>query len=892
MELLLREEFRGKRLKGTTIDFVNSSHTGALERPAEDFLNITYPSNDLIRLIEATGPGQSHPVVLLGERGQGKSHLMAALYHVMKNSKEALDWLERWSSLLANPHIQTLRLRSNLHIIAESLHHQEYKFLWDLLFEKHPQGQYIKGKWEGMGDKKPTVPSYNLLVEMFQAQPSVLILDEFQTWYDGLTNTKQYPWRNWAFNFIQLLSEISEKNPNILVLVVSIRNGDSEAYQQIHRINPVLLDFKGPYAKRDRQRLLLHRLFENRSQMPLCYIQKAVSPHLQEYFRLFNISSAEQDRHRAEFYETWPYAPHLLQLLEDQILTATYAQETRDMIRILADLFKQHVKTPCIITAADFRLVEDRSGVASLLDSVSSEYHRKLRDKAQRNLQAVEEACGKSSPHAEQIIGALWLRSLDYENRLAGADALTLQIDITKEKAIDDNAFQDELNTIVDNSYNIHLLSSRYVFQQEENPQTKLKAFARNDKLFQDGSDIQELAKEIRYVISGAEELAKRYRVVVLAKAWFTSPWAEVSLEDCPDRWDSRIPVVVIPEFPENLAESTGIWLKQHVSKKRNSIRFLFPDHGSVYYDKDLITLTRMVLKAQEWKNQDKEYANLHKKFQKELSDKIKHLFTQFAVLKKWNFFEPAKCEFHLHPHRDTRKPILFAMEEIINRDLFIPEEFEALVNAFAERSDSVGKLLSELQEPRTGNQECIPWLGEVEFKEKVLYLCAEGAIALNLRGMELLQIKPGESPEEAWSRMKGKLGTGKHLEETIILKPKPLGSTSELYDKVEAGEKNNVYSVSSLSGKPPVIPAEKPPCNIFEPGTQKERKTRFCQIKPTSALNLLGKIENLGIGPASQIINVRFHIAGMTGAQLQELLKKLPESMIYDLELEKEERD
>ena len=89
---------------------------------------------------------------------------------------------------------------------------------------------------------------------------------------DGLTNTRQYPWRNWAFNFIQILSEIAQKNPELLVLVVSVREGNSDAYQQMHRVNPVVVDFKGPLAKRDRQRLLLYRIFDNRMQIPTAQI--------------------------------------------------------------------------------------------------------------------------------------------------------------------------------------------------------------------------------------------------------------------------------------------------------------------------------------------------------------------------------------------------------------------------------------------------------------------------------------------------------------------------------------------------------------------------------------------------------------------------------------------
>src|SRR5439155_11636110 len=126
--------------------------------------------------------------------------------------------------------------------------------LWELLFDRHPKGDYIKGKWDSMGAGKTSLPGTDLLLEMFKAKPTALLLDEFQTWYDGLTNTAQYPWRNWAFNIIQLLSEIANDHPDLLTLVVSIRDNQSQAYQQIHRIQPVLVDFSGTQAKKDRQR--------------------------------------------------------------------------------------------------------------------------------------------------------------------------------------------------------------------------------------------------------------------------------------------------------------------------------------------------------------------------------------------------------------------------------------------------------------------------------------------------------------------------------------------------------------------------------------------------------------------------------------------------------------
>ncbi len=72
--LTLREEFRGKRLRGTAIELSNDTKTGATQIAAQEFLAITYPTHDLLKGIEAVGPNQGRPVVVIGERGLGKSH--------------------------------------------------------------------------------------------------------------------------------------------------------------------------------------------------------------------------------------------------------------------------------------------------------------------------------------------------------------------------------------------------------------------------------------------------------------------------------------------------------------------------------------------------------------------------------------------------------------------------------------------------------------------------------------------------------------------------------------------------------------------------------------------------------------------------------------------------
>ena len=189
--LNLREEFKGKRLKGTAIELSNDSNTGATQIAAQQFLEITYPTHDLLKGIEAVGPNQGRPVVVIGERGLGKSHLMTALYHAVNDAKSTGAWLNSWATTLGDPQIGKIALRDEMLVIGESLHRQRYKFLWDLMFERHPHGTYIKGKWEGMGAAKTDIPSDKLIIELLEHSPAMLLLDEFQTWFDALTNTKQ-----------------------------------------------------------------------------------------------------------------------------------------------------------------------------------------------------------------------------------------------------------------------------------------------------------------------------------------------------------------------------------------------------------------------------------------------------------------------------------------------------------------------------------------------------------------------------------------------------------------------------------------------------------------------------------------------------------------------------
>ena len=894
--LTLRQEFRGRRIKGTVVDFNNRAKTGALDQRSEDFLKITYPSLDILKALENCTPGNSHPLVLQGARGQGKSHLMAVIYHAFKDRDATEKWLGHWADKLNKPKIKQFSPPPGFQIIAESLHKQRYKFIWDLIFDRHPKGEFYKGKW----DNKTPVPSYDVLIEMFKEYPTVLLLDEFQTWFEGLTNSKQYPYQTWAFNFIQILSEIANEVPDSLILVVSVRNGTSDAYQQLHRVAPIIVNFTetsteetegveaGTIAikKLDRQKMILHRLFENRDQVGPDDIRKSLEIHIAEFFKLKNIIESEHEKWKREFIDCWPFSPILLRLLEDQVLVSTDAQETRDLIRILASLYRAYEEKIRIITPACFRIDSGKSGVTTLIDSISGEYHEKLLGKAQRNLEAVQNAFSNEKSKinfAAEIISSLWIRSLVVENRRAGAENTDLQLDITQEKLIDENTFQIQLNDIVGNSFNIHEIEDRYIFKQEENADAKLRAYARNDKWFLDGADIEQLSDELRYVLEG-EGSAAAYRITVLRRNWRNSPWEERPESFHPNNQkDGRIPIVVVPEANGYMSGALGKWLKEHWPLYRNSVRFLLPkrDQKNIFYDKDLIFLSRLIVKALQWKSDNHDFAKLLAKYRLELRSKLRILFDRVAILEKWDFSNPDNCEFSITAHGSDGDKIVNAIEEIVQRDLFIPEEFVALVDSLASKGESVSKLIGELREPRPNKEDCIPWIGEERVKEELLKLCAGGKLAINVRGLEFLQSQPGETYDETWHRVKGKLGRGRELESTTLLQPQSGLSTSSSIDiKSTSDDKpRDISDGSQISDDG----------SIFDQPKGSEEFREHSTESPTSALNLLGKTESWGVGLATPLRNVRVTVNSMNGSQLERLLKNLPDGTVYDLCLEKE---
>jgi hypothetical protein len=929
--LKLRDEFLGTHMPGTAIELRTSDNQGAAQKSPDHILSITYPTADVQTALKAiSAKNTGCPIVLMGDRGRGKSHIMAVMHHAIQSPEIVELWLQDWGKKVGSDELKNAKLLKGYVPISEPVHNHEYPLLWDLLFDRHPKGQYYRGQFESMPQP---FPPRTLLEKMFEDQPTCLILDEFQTWYMGLpdkdTKTgillKQY-----AFNFVQILSEMAKDRSDILVFVISVLNNQNDAFQQVHRQGPVIVDFRGPSAKQDRQKLLLHRLFENRRNISESDIISTVGAYASERFRLLhtNKSEAEKERVQQEAFGCWPFSHELLDLIEDHILLSSAAQETRDLIRILAQVYRTRGDLVPIITPADFFVDGESDEVQTLVDSISVQAgQEKLRQIAQRNLEAVRDS-GVNVPNARELVSTIWMRSMSPGKNAGGTPAI-LHLDITRGTAIDDNAFQAELALLIENSVNIHgdeVPGGPLWFGVSENPRSKVRACAKNNKLWHigavptagltvyPGKDLLHIRNTLRHIFV-PETTQPPSRVIILGPHWKNDPWGDVDEADRPTKWDRPVLLVVPDQIeggPAGVNSTLGAWLAKHVQKRRNTIRFLLPaaDTQSLFSDEELVYSARCsFLCSKEGWGTDTTYRALHQDFDRPLRASLKSRFNRFAVLRKWDFQQPQNCVFDIEKISEQGGEIPTAVEAKILSDLFDQTEFKQFVLKRAKDSDFVGSMMDDLTEPPPPNAgEAIPFLGETKIYEFVLEIAASGDIVLNVSGTWIGRRSEDATDEDALRYIRGKaFRTGQEMRQIQLGLPGAVGGGTVTVPNAPTGGAippgtGGAFSPGAAGGSgtscPPGASGENgtvvvtgepggatgtggvvPPAPIPAIKTNKSEE-------PATGINLSGCFETWGVPTSQTIETAQIEFSGLTAQQIKQILQRIPSTFKATLEI------
>lgn len=918
LNLKLRDEFLGKRMPTTAISLRTRDNTGAAQQDPNKILDITYPTTDIQNALYAiSDKRKNRPIVLKGDRGRGKSHIMAVMHHAIQSPDKIEAWAVDWSNRLGTTSLKDLKIHHGYIAISEPVHNHEYPFLWDLLFDKHPNGEFFRGRFQEM---KVPFPPRSLLEDMFKSQPVALILDEFQTWFDTLaddigTIEKR---REKALNFIQNLSEISVERSDLLIFVISVLNNDTEAFKQVHRNSPVVIDFSGPSAKKDRQNLILHRLFSNRENISRNEIANQILSYASERFRLLfsHLSESERSRIYDEVIDVWPFSPELLDLLQDQILMAQAAQDTRDLIKVLASVYYSRGEHVSLITPADFLVDEDYGGVQILLDSIATRGEQAdLREIAQRNLDYIKTLDVKI-PDAREMISALWMRSMSPLNG-AGGTRHEIQLDITRDLPRDDNEFNNELSLLIDNISNIHGeedLDGRLRLEQGENAKTKVRTTARNNKLWEassstrlgyqtvfPGKDIEHTRKFLRHMFV-PEMSEQSTRVIVLGPNWDQDPWSEVEDIDRPENWDRPV-LIVLPLPPDNSKENMflGDWLIKHVLVKRNMARFLLPKLASksIFEDDEIKHIARChYLTSIEW-NRDPKCSALRGGFEKQLRDLLNMRYDRFAILRTWDYQHSDLCRFDIERVEARGNDLLSAVEKKIHEDLFDPAEFEKRVLEYAKESKRMDQLFKDIIEPpppSTG--DAIPYLGESSIYEEVLKIAANGKIFVNVNGTWIGRLPDHLNKEQALKFIQKKaFRTGREMHQvqlglpsvvggTTVTGPRPTTPLESVIQPIRPNEPDTTISGNNNTEETVTLePRENSgPIQTILPETRRPLTRRTDE--PVIGINLLGKLELWCVSSETTLDVARIEFKNLTVLQLKQILQHLPASIRASLEI------
>ena len=155
--LKLREEFLGSHMPGTAITLRTNDNTGAVQQDPNTILKITYPTADIQTALKQLSTQRAQkPIVLMGDRGRGKSHIMAVMHHAVANPDVVQDWAKEWGDKIDSSLLSDLELEQGYTAISEPVHNNEYPLLWELLFERHPKGQIYRGKFLQSGSQVPS----------------------------------------------------------------------------------------------------------------------------------------------------------------------------------------------------------------------------------------------------------------------------------------------------------------------------------------------------------------------------------------------------------------------------------------------------------------------------------------------------------------------------------------------------------------------------------------------------------------------------------------------------------------------------------------------------------------------------------------------------------------
>ena len=439
-----KDEVLNGKLQGVIdIERVADSKHRALESRPRDFLQSTFASGEIRRLVESinkrlnSAEAETGLFLAEGPKGVGKSHGLLIPLHLCSSPADCQPWLAENGLTFSAP--------SGTRVITRKFTDFPLESLWGVIGEE-------------LGATFPASQPPNL--DQFRAALSgnklVLIFDELES---GVRSISDPALRQSNLNFLQMLSEESSRADSNVLLIASVYDGNLEPGLTLKRVARVELRFQD---STDRRKVLFHRLFKKSPLAASPEIDSIVQSYLNTW-RRFNIDIPPD--YTDQIRQSFPFTPELLDVALVRIRQSKGGfQGTRGALGFLAALVRNRCNETHLITMADANMAdaELRSWLADLDPS------QNLMTCAESNLAEL-----RNNPFANQIASATLLATLAPSAKQTGIteDELARQI---INPGGDYNAFRISLTNFKKLGSYFHEKAGTLCFDVKENAHAKV----------------------------------------------------------------------------------------------------------------------------------------------------------------------------------------------------------------------------------------------------------------------------------------------------------------------------------------------------------------------------------------------------------------------------------
>ncbi len=340
-----RDEVVEGRFQGVLQAHKVGSSNDRLENDPSRLLSMTYPSNALQTAFDHVDNklrdrDSQGGITLSGPYGAGKSHGLLTLYHLFDSPELAQDWLNEWDIPLDLPSTA----RASIHSTSKTDSDQ----IWEPIFRDLGR--------EDILDNIRRYPTTDHIEELAADETIAIFFDEIETWWESFSDTADEELVERNEFFLQNLFEVANDPDYNLFAFVTLLDKSEDLKRILNRTSPYAVDLN---STGDRERIILHRLFETRRDG---FDESAVRDVVQEYIDnyAYPIEVDEEKRYENRMVETYPFHPKLLDLLDSLYEGGRERQNVRGAMNVLADTVRRlYDETDLIITsdinAAAFR---------------------------------------------------------------------------------------------------------------------------------------------------------------------------------------------------------------------------------------------------------------------------------------------------------------------------------------------------------------------------------------------------------------------------------------------------------------------------------------------------------------------------------------------------------